>query len=145
MIELKCETCGKTVWRNPSQVRTHTFCSRTCVRPFLSNRLSTMNRTENPMNQPGGWTLEQRERASARERNNTGPCQRQTYQKHCGRHEHRAVAESVLGRPLKAGEIVHHIDGNKHNNNPENLMVFPSQSEHAKWHSERRKKGVVTK
>lgn len=39
------------------------------------------------------------------------------------------VAERMLGRKLKPGEVVHHIDGNKRNNAPENLMVFPvSQS-----------------
>lgn len=57
-----------------------------------------------------------------------------TYQKFYGRHEHRTVAEWKLGRPLKHGEVVHHIDGNKRNNTPENLMVFQSQAEHATWH-----------
>lgn len=48
---------------------------------------------------------------------------------------HRIVAEQKLGRPLVKGEVVHHIDGNRHNNAPENLMVFPSNSEHMKLHS----------
>lgn len=50
------------------------------------------------------------------------------------------VAEQMLGRPLKKGEVVHHIDNNKRNNQPSNLMVFKSQKEHAKWHAEHDKK-----
>jgi hypothetical protein len=57
-----------------------------------------------------------------------------TYSKFLGRHTHRVVAELMLGRPLRPGEVVHHIDGNKRNNVPENLMVFDSQAEHAAWH-----------
>jgi hypothetical protein len=57
-----------------------------------------------------------------------------TYAKTYGRHTHRVVAEQMLGRSLLKGEVVHHIDGDKRNNTPENLMVFPSQSEHVKWH-----------
>ncbi len=60
-----------------------------------------------------------------------------TYSKLYGVHEHRVVAESLLGRPLGKGEVVHHIDGNKRNNSLENIYVFSSQSEHAKHHKKR--------
>ena len=73
-------------------------------------------------------------RAKLREvRLNTGDGR--TYEKFLGRHTHRVVAELMLGRPLVMGEVVHHIDGNKRNNSPENLMVFSSQAEHAAWHA----------
>ena len=56
-----------------------------------------------------------------------------TYRKLHGRHEHRVVAEQMLGRALKPGEIVHHIDGNKHNNDPSNLEVM-TQGQHVFEH-----------
>lgn len=56
-----------------------------------------------------------------------------TYTKFHGRHLHRKVAEELAGRPLVKGEVVHHIDGNKFNNLPSNLMVT-TQSAHMKMH-----------
>lgn len=56
-----------------------------------------------------------------------------TYRKLHNRHAHRVIAEEMLGRPIKRGEIVHHIDGDKHNNDPSNLQVM-TQSEHMKLH-----------
>lgn len=38
-------------------------------------------------------------------------------------YEHRLVAEEKLGRRLRDGEQVHHIDGDKANNDPRNLDV----------------------
>ena len=56
-----------------------------------------------------------------------------SYPKSYGRHEHRVVAEEKLGRPLRRGEVVHHIDGDIRNNDPSNLQVM-TQSEHIKLH-----------
>lgn len=59
-----------------------------------------------------------------------------TYVKFYGRHEHRVVAERMLGRKLKRGEVVHHKDNNKKNNDPRNLIIFKNQAEHARHHME---------
>jgi hypothetical protein len=45
-------------------------------------------------------------------------------------YEHQEVAAWKLGRPLCAGEVVHHQDGNKRNNHPDNIWVFSSQRAH---------------
>lgn len=62
-----------------------------------------------------------------------------TYTKRLGKHEHIIVMETVLGRPLTAEEVVHHRNRNKKNNDPENLQIFPNQSEHARHHARTRK------
>jgi hypothetical protein len=51
-------------------------------------------------------------------------------------YEYRLVAEQTLGRILSPTEVVHHIDGDKHNNAPDNLMVISSQAEHMRLHKE---------
>ena len=48
--------------------------------------------------------------------------------------EHRYVMEKHLGRSLNEGEVIHHIDGNKLNNNINNLKLCKNQSEHSKIH-----------
>jgi 5-methylcytosine-specific restriction endonuclease McrA len=42
--------------------------------------------------------------------------------------EHRYIMAQTLGRPLEVLEVVHHKDGNKLNNKPENLEIVTRQS-----------------
>jgi len=48
--------------------------------------------------------------------------------------EHRVIAEEVIGRKLRKDEVVHHADGDRHNNKPENLIVM-SKSNHRALHN----------
>lgn len=54
--------------------------------------------------------------------------------------EHRLVMARHIGRPLTRTEVVHHIDGNKQNNDISNLMLFASQALHIAHHTELEKK-----
>lgn len=102
-----CLICHK--FYNPAKFSQKT-CSAKC-----RNSLTAKTRSET-------WVIKQRQRGNNK-----------AYKKQGDRHIHRIEAEKKIGRPLQAGEIVHHVDGNKFNNNPANLEVM-TQSEHARIH-----------
>jgi endogenous inhibitor of DNA gyrase (YacG/DUF329 family) len=58
------------------------------------------------------------------------------YPKQGSVHIHRIVAQEMAGRPLREGEVVHHIDGNPHNSEPSNLFLFKSQADHVAYHAQ---------
>lgn len=130
MIDTICAWCFRDMRVYPSNLSANNYCSRACRNAAMAAR----NRETNPHL----MTPEIRAKLRAA-RLNSGHSV--TYEKTYGRHTHRVVAERMLGRPLRPGEVVHHIDGNKRNNDPENLMVFPSQKEHAAWHAAHDKGG----
>ena len=47
---------------------------------------------------------------------------------------HRWIVEKELGRKLRAGEVIHHINRNKRDNSPGNLHLFANQDEHDAQH-----------
>lgn len=48
-------------------------------------------------------------------------------------YEHIYIAEHMMGRSLRDKEVVHHLDFNRQNNHPKNLLVLES-SQHNKLH-----------
>lgn len=58
--------------------------------------MTEYNRTDNPMNKPGG-VMESRVKRSRKLR---GTGEGKAYPKLLGKHAHRRIAEAILGRPL---------------------------------------------
>ena len=130
-MKVKCDVCGKVFDKVDSAVREHNFCSVDHLRKWNSERMSDYNKSKNPMNKK--WTKKMRLKKREQVLERTGKGEKD-YNKFLGRHEHRVVAERMLGRKLKKNEVVHHIDLNKQNNDEKNLVVLPSNSEHSHLH-----------
>ncbi len=109
VYRLRCECCSREFlrpahgWHVPASHPIH-FCSRSCRTRWLQAR---WNRN------PSGRRVEANGYVSVRI---GGPGGKWVA-------EHCLVAEQKLGRKIKSNEVVHHKDGNRQNNNPENLLV----------------------
>ncbi len=49
-------------------------------------------------------------------------------------YEHILVAEKKYGRPITRQEVIHHVDRNRSNNDPENLWIFANHADHRHYH-----------
>ena len=58
--------------------------------------------------------------------------------KDSGKHVHIWIMEKQLGRKLRKGEVVHHLNGDKLDNSSDNLMLFSDQGEHNSWHEDQK-------
>lgn len=144
IITLTCEQCGKSFNRRKGNEKTARFCSRQCVTdwkkiyvfPFhKAPWLSELNRIPGRNAEISRETAKQRgikQRGAIRTNGNS-------YLKADNRHIHRQIMEAAIGRKLVFNEVVHHIDGNKKNNNIENLIIL-SRAEHSRTHALNRQK-----
>jgi len=137
-LTLSCSACGNSVLRLACQIRPgRVFCSRACL--GMSKRRGREYRCaecDAAFYRRNGEADSLRQFCSLRcygewrVRNRVET----TYPRVGSQHVHRIVAKSVLGRSLRPGETVHHVDGDRTNNDSSNLVVFPSQADHARCH-----------
>lgn len=128
-VEVVCAYCGNKKTVRSDSVREKNYCNSRC---------SQKARLKDPKNHPS-WK-------GGRRVNHNGYIEVRLPYHHRARgngyvFEHIVVAEEKIGRNLKKNEQVHHINENKQDNRPENLVVLDS-AEHSRHHAPLRRKGV---
>jgi hypothetical protein len=119
---VNCKFCGEQFTRIGSQLKKKHggYCSPQC---FAASRSICGEYSKN-----GGVLSRVSETANIK------------YSRKQGMLARKAIEES--GIQLSPGQVIHHIDGVKSNNDISNLMIFDSQSEHMKYHHNLRKKTI---
>lgn len=147
----KCDYCGKEStmpWSQYNRSKNH-FCSQQCNNRFHNAEKNKTLMTPEVREKVRQGQIEYHLYGPKKDRPKPPPKPKK--QKSCKSYRrkestpiHRIVAEEILGRKLKPGEVVHHINLNKLDNTPENLFVFSSSSEHSKYHKAL-EKGIAPK
>lgn len=139
LIKLKCEDCGEVreVRRNTAILEKAEHPCRSC-----SNKRNGLAKRGRPSWNSGHRKLQDERKLGATYINHHG--YKEVYLAadsiKYGRRdgyvlEHRRVMQDLLGRKLKPNELIHHIDGGKLNNSPENLYLCRSVSHHRDIHN----------
>lgn len=120
----ECEVCGKAIRKAPSQIQTKKYCSHECQGKAVSRRAIGREHNGKPVLMTSGGYLKVWEPGHPAARANWVL-------------EHRLVVEKVIGRYLDTKEHIHHKDGNKTNNHPDNLEIM-SHNDHSRLTTGRR-------
>lgn len=110
-----CETCQKTFYRSPSEIikSKPRYCSRFCAFKGMKGQLKNLKPIEESK-----WYI-----------NRKGYLQTTRRRKRIL--QHRWIVETrIIKRPLKYGEIIHHLNGIKIDNRKENLSICRNHTHH---------------
>lgn len=122
---IKCP-CGNDVYVMPHQEGRKKYCSRKCqcdYRSPIGPRLDRRGKRNSPDTEFKTKEFKKPDSKGYLRYRINGVMTR----------EHRYVMEQHLGRKLETSEVVHHIDGDRLNNNIDNLEVM-SVGEHTRFH-----------
>jgi hypothetical protein len=137
-IKLVCKQCGKTFLKSLSiykndlkKVNAGKFCSRECYHKSPESRPATRMKREKSKWWKGGRIFERGYKLVLVDKEHPYGIAKGGGEKYI--REHRLIMEKHLGRYLKKNEVVHHIDGDRKNNELKNLKLMTT-SEHARDH-----------
>ena len=154
-ISKSCDHCRKEVTRSPGMFRKQTFCSQKCSQSWRKGKTgwwATPERieffrecTKALWRDRREHMLASRPRGSSHANWKGGRYERLGYvfvlePQHPRANEsgyvreHILVVEAAIERQLTWDEVIHHINGVRNDNRPENLYLFPSHNEHTRYH-----------
>lgn len=155
-VEVECPNCGTTDWifKSRAEIKDRHFCDQECYNEWRSNdpdwnahmaeiaskgelseteaaKLSERMTGENNPAWKGGVTEKKRKGNYKREILVRCPDELSEMARANGYvPEHRLKVAKELGRPLTSEECVHHIDHDNHNNDLDNLELWPNNRIH---------------
>lgn len=154
MMEVTCAKCGKEHWTRGDRAEGNNFCSRECYQQWRKEdvdmsdhlreiapkgemseeareRLSQQMSGENNHAWKGGVTEKKRKGNYKQEKLVRCPDEFSEMARSNGYVPvHRLKVAKEIGRQLTSEEVVHHKDHDNHNNDIENLELFPNNRLH---------------
>lgn len=163
MVQVDCLKCGAERWERKDRAEGNNFCSRECYQKWRKEDLDMTEHLREiaPM---GELSEEALQRLSERMSGENNPAWKGgvTYKRRKGNYKreklvrcpeeysgmerangyvpvHRLKVAKAIGRELSSTEVVHHKDHDNHNNDIENLELWPNNRVHKLGEANREK------